>query len=145
MVIIFVVAARTAGKVGKVASFVCSWSCVQPRKPCTNILPHENYPLYGTCMQHYTTKISLTTHREPPVNLFLRLSVCHPLRDEQTPEPASVQGQVDTPPFMGVAKRDTGQLVTAEVHIYPRLVGGEGLEHRRSVRSICVCGGVVYN
>ncbi len=74
------------------------------------------------------------------MNLFLRLPVCHPLRDGQTPEPASVQGQVDMPPFMGVAKRDTGQLVTAEVHIYSRLVGGEGLEHRRSVRSICVWG-----
>ncbi len=86
------------------------------------------------------SRLCLTTHREPPVNLFLRLSICHPLRDGQTPEPASVQGQVDTSPFMGVAKRDTGQLVTAEVHIYSRLVGGEGLEHRRSVRSICVWG-----
>ena len=75
------------------------------------------------------------------MNLFLRLPVCHPLRDGQTPEPASVQGQVDRPPFLGVAKRDAGQLVTAEVDVYTILVGGEGLKHRRSVRSICVWEG----
>ncbi len=40
---IFVVAACTAGKVGNVASFM-----VRPlTTKTTNILPHENYPLYG--------------------------------------------------------------------------------------------------
>ena len=44
---IFVVGACTSGKVSKVASFVGKIFVVKPSttKP-TNILPHENYPLY---------------------------------------------------------------------------------------------------
>ena len=43
---IFVVAACTAGKGSKVASFVGKIFVVRPLT--TNILPHENYPLYGS-------------------------------------------------------------------------------------------------
>ena len=43
---IFVVAAWIVGKgIGKVASFVGKIFVVRP--PTTNILPHENYQLYG--------------------------------------------------------------------------------------------------
>ncbi len=46
---IFVVGACTAGKkVGKVASFVGKIFVVRPpTTKTTNILPHENYTLYG--------------------------------------------------------------------------------------------------
>ncbi len=49
---IFVVAAWI---VGKVASFVGKIFVVRPpTTKTTNILPHENYPLYGTtCMYMY--------------------------------------------------------------------------------------------
>ena len=45
---IFMVGACTAGKVGKVASFVGKIFVVRsPTTKTTNILPHENYTLYG--------------------------------------------------------------------------------------------------
>ncbi len=45
---IFVVAACTAGKGSKVASFVGKIFVVRPpTTKTTNILPHENYTLYG--------------------------------------------------------------------------------------------------
>ena len=38
-------------KVGKVTSFVGKMLVVRPSTTkTTNILPHENYPLYGTCI-----------------------------------------------------------------------------------------------
>ncbi len=56
---IFVVAACTAGKVGKVASFVGKIFVVRPpTTKTTNILPHENYTLYGmyTVLTHFSYK-----------------------------------------------------------------------------------------
>ncbi len=48
MVNIFVVTACTAGMVGKVASFVVKIFVLQcSTTKTTNILPHENYLLYG--------------------------------------------------------------------------------------------------
>ena len=48
---IFVVAAWIVGKVGKVTSFVGKIFVVRPpTTKTTNILPHENYQLYGNCI-----------------------------------------------------------------------------------------------
>ena len=56
---IFVVGACTAGKgIGKVASFVGKIFVVKP--PTTNILPHENYTLYGIYSWQRTTTLSVS-------------------------------------------------------------------------------------
>ncbi len=49
---IFVVAACT--KVGKVASFVGKIFIRHSTTKTTNILPHENYPLYGILIYNIT-------------------------------------------------------------------------------------------
>ncbi len=54
VVYIFVVSACTAGKGSKVTSFVGKIFVVEcSTTKTTNILPHENYPLYGSVHAQY--------------------------------------------------------------------------------------------
>ncbi len=80
--------------------------------------------------------IIITTHREPPVNLL-----CHPLRDDQTPEPASIQGQVDTPPFLVQWPREI--LVNLSLPRYTSTrdwSGAKDWTEYSEYISVCVCG-----